>query len=200
MYTLSLHDALPISCRKTAGQTESTLGYAAIGLVVDAAILRSVDQIDAMTAESAAILTEAAAVGIVRASEVKKWVLHFDALDVADPCRRNVHVAAGIDAVAMGRGAHARTVNVIKALRHGDAFARMAAVKITRAADEFQIAGGRRVHVVITARSVDHLRHRFAHGANQNVADARTRAARRGILAIEDAALGHMNFYRPHLA
>src|SRR6185369_8758855 len=165
------------SCRKTAGQAEPSLGYAAIGLVVDAAILRSVDQIDAMAAESAAILTEATAVGIVRASEVKKRVLHFDALDVADSRGRNIHVSAGIDAITMGCGAHARTVNVVEPLRHGDAFTRMAAVKITRPANEFQIAGGRRVHVVVTARSVDHLCHRLAHGGNQDIADARTRAA-----------------------
>src|SRR4029078_76666 len=41
---------------------------------------------------------------------------------------------------------------------------------------------------------------RCAQRENQNVPEARPGAESRGILAIEDAALGHVNFYRPHLA
>ena len=77
---------------------------------------------------------------------------------------------------------------------------RVAAVEVAGAADEFQIARRRSIHVVVSAGSVDHLGDGFADGGNEHVADARSRAARRGILAVEDAALGHMDLYRPHFA
>ena len=111
--------------------------YAAIGFVVDAAIFRTVDEIDSIAAHAAAILTEATAVAVMRAREVEKRILHLDAFDVGDAGGRNVHVAAGVDAVTMGRGAHAGAVDVVETLRNGDALAGMAAVEITRPADEF---------------------------------------------------------------
>ena len=46
-------------------------------------------------------------------------------------------MAAGVDAVTMGRGAHAGAVDVVETLRNGDALAGMAAVEISRPADEF---------------------------------------------------------------
>src|SRR4030095_13812376 len=64
---------------KAAGETEPALGDAAVGFVVDAAVFRTVDEIDSIAAHAAAILTEATAVAVMRAREVEKRILHLDA-------------------------------------------------------------------------------------------------------------------------
>jgi len=52
-------------CRwEAAGETEATLGDAAIGFVVERSIFRTVDEIDSIAAHAAAILTEATAVAL----------------------------------------------------------------------------------------------------------------------------------------
>src|SRR5262249_4408032 len=99
-----------------AGKTETTLGDAAIGFVVDGAIPGAVNEIDAVAAQATAVLTEAAAVAVVRAGEIEKRILHLDALDVADARRRNVHMTAGVDAIAAGGSAHAGAVDVVEPL------------------------------------------------------------------------------------
>ncbi len=107
---------------------------------------------------------------------------------------------AGIHAVAVRRGAHAGAVDIVKPLRHRDAFAGVAAVEIARAADEFQIPRGRGVDVFVAAGGVDHFGDGFADGGNEHIADPRPGAAGGGVFAVEDAALGHMDFHRAHLA
>ena len=194
------HPRRAVSRRVAAGETEAALSNAAVRLVVDAAVFRSVNEINAMTAQTAAVLAEAAAVGIVRAREIEKRILHLDALDIADAGGGNIHVAAGVDAVAVRRRAHARAMNIVKPLGDGDALARMAAVKVTGPADEFQIARRRRIDVVVASGSVDHLRHGFTDCGNEHVADARTGAAGRGILAVQNRPFGHVHFHGAHLA
>ena len=153
-----------------------------------------------MTAQSAAMLAEAAAVRIVRAGEVKKRILHFDAFDIADAGGGNIHMSAGIDAVAVRRRAHAGAMDIVEPLRHRDAFAGVAAVKITGAADEFQITRGRGIDVFVSAGCINHFGDGFAYGGHEHVADARCGAAGGGIFAIEYAAFRHVNFHRAHLA
>src|SRR5262249_56067144 len=89
------------------GEAETALGDAAVGFVVDAAILGAINEIDAVAAQAAAVLTEAAAVAVVRAGEIEKGILHLDALDVGDTRRGNVHVTTGVDAIPAGPAAPA---------------------------------------------------------------------------------------------
>src|SRR6266511_3543697 len=97
------------------------MGDTDVGFVVDAAIFRAVNKIDSIAANAVEILTEATAVAVMRAREVEKRILHLDAFDVGDAGGRYVHVAAGVDAVTMRRGAHPRAVDVVQTLGYGDA-------------------------------------------------------------------------------
>src|SRR5262249_56268579 len=117
------------------GEAETTLGHAAVRFVIDAAILGAINKIDAVAAQAAAVLTEAAAVAVVRAGEIEKWILHLDALDVADTRRGNVHMTTGVDAIAAGRSAHAGAVEVVEPLGDRNAFAGVTTLEISRPAD-----------------------------------------------------------------
>ena len=183
-----------------AGEAEAALGDAAVGFVIDAAILGAINKIDAVTAHAATVLAEATAVAVMRAGEIEKRILHLDALDVADTRRGNVHMTAGVDAVAAGRSAHAGAVNIVESLCHWNAFARVAAVEVSRPTDELQVASGGGVDVIVAPRGIDHLGDAFADRGDQYVADARRRAAGRRIFAVEDRSLRHMDFHRPHFA
>src|SRR6202007_181129 len=100
-----------------AGKAETPRGDAAIRFVIDAAIFGAIDKVDAVAAHAAAVAAETATVGGVRAGEIEKRILHLDAFDVADARRRDIHMAAGVDAIAMRRCAHAGTVDIIEPLR-----------------------------------------------------------------------------------
>src|SRR4029450_2244331 len=183
-----------------AGEAEGALGDAAVGLVIDAAILGAINKIDAVAAHATAVLTEATAVAVVRAGEIEKRILHLDTLDVADARRGNVHMTAGVDAVAAGRSAHAGAVNIVEPLCHRNASGGVAAVEVSRPADEFQVAGGGSVDVIVAPRGIDHLGDAFADRGDQYIADARRRAAGRRIFAVEYRPLRHMDFHRTHFA
>src|SRR5215831_15581007 len=182
------------------GEAETALGNAAVGLVIDAAILGAINKIDAVAAQAAAVLTEAAAVAVVRAGEIEKWILHLDALDVGDTRRGNVHVTTGVDAIAAGRGAHAGAVDVIQPLGDRNSLAGVTAIEISRPPDELQVAGGGSVDVIVASRGENHFSDPLADRGDQHVADARGGAASRRIFAVQDCPLRHVDFHRAHFA
>ena len=142
---------------------------------------------------------EAGAVRHVPAREVDERVLHLDALDVGDAPGRDVHVAAGVDAVAVRSGAEAAAVHVVEPLGVGQPLAVVAAVHEARSS---RVPGAEPagVDVVLPSGGVEHLGEALADRGHEHPADHGGEAAGSGKGAVQDRALRHPHADRRQLA
>src|SRR5262249_46073760 len=101
-----------VACGIAPGEAETALGDAAVGFIIDAPILGPKKKIEGVAARAPRLLTKTTAVPVGRGGKIEKGILHLDALDVADARRGDVHMTAGVDAIAAGGSAHARAVDV----------------------------------------------------------------------------------------
>ena len=170
-----------------AEQSKGPMRQAGVRGVVHRQILRPVDHQQARAAGPAVPASGPTTVDGVVPAEVEERVLELGPLDVADPARRDVHLAAGRDAVP-GRGrTKAAAVDVVEPLGVRQAAAIVAAVEETGAA---QVPEGapRGVDVVVVAGREEHLRQALADRLDHVLADPRRAPAGRRKAAVERRA------------